>query len=246
MADNKREEYIYMAKLSEQTERFDEMVEYTKKLVGLSRELKDEERNLLSIAYKNYVSQRRTAWRAITAYETKEKNKNTLGKYAETIRYYKKNIEEEMEKSCNEIIQILDETLIKNSNQDAKIFYLKMRGDYYRYLCEFSSPDQLETYTSEAIQSYEEANQLLDQKNARKDDALRLGIALNYSVLYYEIKDDIVKACEIARKAFQEALNDLEDLEEERYKDSTTIMQLIRDNLTVWQNELPEGQDRNK
>jgi len=60
------------------------------------------------------------------------------------------------------------------------------------------------------------------------------GIALNYSVLYYEIKDDTAKACEIAKKAFQEALNDLEDLEEERYKDSTTIMQLIRDNLTVW------------
>ena len=61
-----------------------------------------------------------------------------------------------------------------------------------------------------------------------------LGIALNYSVLYYEIKDDTKKACEIATKAFSEALNDLEDLEEERYKDSTTIMQLIRDNLTVW------------
>ena len=53
-------------------------------------------------------------------------------------------------------------------------------------------------------------------------------------MLYYEIKDDTAKACEIAKKAFQEALNDLEDLEEERYKDSTTIMQLIRDNLTVW------------
>lgn len=69
---------------------------------------------------------------------------------------------------------------------------------------------------------------------------INLGIALNYSVLYYEIKDDTVKACEIAKKAFQEALNDLEDLEEEKYKDSTTIMQLIRDNLTVWQNELPD------
>lgn len=66
---------------------------------------------------------------------------------------------------------------------------------------------------------------------------------MNYSVLYYEIKDDTAKACEIAKKAFQEALNDLEDLEEERYKDSTTIMQLIRDNLTVWQNELPEVKD---
>lgn len=75
MGDSKREEYLYMAKLSEQTERFEEMVDYMKRVVALTKELKDEERNLLSIAYKNYISQRRTAWRAITAYEAKEKGK---------------------------------------------------------------------------------------------------------------------------------------------------------------------------
>jgi 14-3-3 protein epsilon len=93
-------------------------------------------------------------------------------------------------------------------------------------------------------------------KNARKDDSLRLGklsllgeykyilinkgIALNYSVMYYEIKDDTKKAYDIGTKAFDEALKDLADLEEERYKDSTTIMQLIKDNLTAWKSELPE------
>ncbi len=70
-----RDELIYMAKLSEQTERFDEMVEYMKRLVTQGQELKDEERNLLSIAYKNTVGSRRTAWRALTAYEMKEKQK---------------------------------------------------------------------------------------------------------------------------------------------------------------------------
>ena len=80
MGESKREEYVYMAKLSEQTERFEEMVDYMKKIVVLARELKDEERNLLSIAYKNYISQRRTAWRAITAYEAKDKNRVTKQK----------------------------------------------------------------------------------------------------------------------------------------------------------------------
>lgn len=115
-----------------------------------------------------------------------------------------------------------------------------MRGDYNRYLSEFSSGQTLQKASNEAIRSYEEATALLDQKNARKDDALRLGIALNQSVMYYEIKDDLKTACRIAKQAFQDALQDLEDIEEERYKDSTTIMQLLRDNLTVWQNELDE------
>ena len=73
--DDNREELIYMAKLSEQTERFEEMVEYMKKVIEKTKELKDEERNLLSIAYKNAVGTRRTAWRTLTAYEMKEKTK---------------------------------------------------------------------------------------------------------------------------------------------------------------------------
>ena len=77
----KKEEYLYMSKLSEQTERFDEMVDYIKKILDMVKELKDEERNLLSIAYKNYVSQRRTAWRAIKSYEAKEKTKVLVKKF---------------------------------------------------------------------------------------------------------------------------------------------------------------------
>ncbi len=53
--------------------------------------------------------------------------------------------------------------------------------------------------SGEALKSYEEAINLLDLNNVRKDDALRLGIALNYSVMYYEIKDDLKNAIRIAK-----------------------------------------------
>ena len=69
-----------MARLAEQMERFEDMVDYMKKVIEINKDLKDEERNLLSIAYKNVVGQRRTAWRAIYAYEMKEKTK-VLYKY---------------------------------------------------------------------------------------------------------------------------------------------------------------------
>lgn len=68
-------EYVYMARLAEQMERFEDMVDYMKKVVDLTKDLKDEERNLLSVSFKNVVGQRRTAWRAICAYEMKEKTK---------------------------------------------------------------------------------------------------------------------------------------------------------------------------
>lgn len=68
----KRDELIYMAKISEQTERFEDMLDYIKQVVKQNPELSIEERNLLSVAYKNSVGSRRTAWRALSSIEQRE------------------------------------------------------------------------------------------------------------------------------------------------------------------------------
>ena len=148
-------EYLYMSRLSEQTERFEDMINYMKKYIEATKdqkELKDEERNLLSIAYKNAVGSRRTAWRAISAFENKEKTKVIVALYnilsirnsrqIEVIKYYKNKIEKELENYCLELVSLIDHSLYKQSLAgDAKVFYLKMKADYYRYMSEF--------YTSE-------------------------------------------------------------------------------------------------
>jgi len=72
---------------------------------------------------------------------------------------------------------------------------------------------------------------------------IRLGLALNYSVFYYEILNSPDLACKLAKQAFDNAISDLETLEEEEYRDSATIMQLLRDNLTLWTSDLVEGAD---
>ncbi|KAJ0677730.1 putative 14-3-3 protein [Helianthus annuus] len=69
---------------------------------------------------------------------------------------------------------------------------------------------------------------------------IRLGLALNFSVFYYEIMNSPERACHLAKQAFDEAIADLDSLSEESYKDSTLIMQLLRDNLTLWTSDLPE------
>jgi len=59
-----------MTKVSEQTERYEDMLDYIKKVVAeFDQELSVEERNLLSTAYKNSIGSRRTAWRAISRIE---------------------------------------------------------------------------------------------------------------------------------------------------------------------------------
>jgi len=135
-----REELIYMAKISEQTERFEDMLDYMKKVVNTGQDLSVEERNLLSVAYKNSVGSRRTAWRAISSIESKEEQKGS--KHLALLREYKKKIENELSSFCNDILQLLDNNLIKGaSTSESKVFFLKMKGDYFRYIAEYAHGD---------------------------------------------------------------------------------------------------------
>ena len=123
-----QEELIYKAKITEQTERFEDMVKHMKSVVELDQELSVEERNLLSVAYKNSVGTRRTAWRAVSQIEQKEEAKGT--RHLALIKDYKKKIEEELTTFCEDILSLIDKYLVKNaSNSESKVFFHKMKGD---------------------------------------------------------------------------------------------------------------------
>lgn len=71
-------------------------------------------------------------------------------------------------------------------------------------------------------------------KDSLKTDPLKLAICLNFSVFYYEINNGIPEAIEVCEKGFNEALEAVSDLEDSRFTDIVTIMQLMHDNLTAW------------
>ena len=87
--------------------------------------------------------------------------------------------------------------------------------------------------SSDALDSYQEASRIAN-KDLPPTHPIRLGLALNFSVFYYEILNSPDRACHIAKQAFDDAIAELDTLSEESYKDSTLIMQLLRDNLTLW------------
>ncbi|CAL1275996.1 unnamed protein product [Larinioides sclopetarius] len=144
-----------------------------KRVTETGVELSNEERNLLSVAYKNVVGARRSSWRVISSIEQKT------------------------------------------------VFYLKMKGDYYRYLAEVATGDQKNSVVEESQKAYQEAFDISKSK-MQPTHPIRLGLALNFSVFYFEIL------------AFDDAIAELDTLNEDSYKDSTLIMQLLRDNLTLW------------
>merc|ERR1711881_741758 len=195
------DEMVQRAKLAEQAERYDDMAQSMKAVTETGIELSNEERNLLSVAYKNVVGARRSSWRVISSIEQKTEGSERKQQMA---KEYREKVEGELRDICKDVLGLLDQYLIpKASNAESKVFYLKMKGDYFRYLAEVAMGD------------------------ARTS-----------------VVEDSQKACQLAKTAFDDAIAELDTLNEDSYKDSTLIMQLLRDNLTLWTSDTTgEGED---
>jgi len=254
--ENLRDSKTFLARISEQAERYDEMVESMKEVARISKEgpetgpLTVDERNLLSVAYKNVVGTRRASWRIVSSIQQKEESKaaGTDSEHYKVVVEYRKRIEEELKKVCDDVLEVLDKYLIDDSvgkddpQAESKVFYLKMKGDYFRYLAEFIPQDENATeeekansVASKALVAYKDASELA--AGLAPTHPIRLGLALNFSVFQYEINRAADAACKLAKDAFDDAIAQLDSLSEESYRDSTLIMQLLRDNLTLWTSE---------
>merc|ERR1712039_551900 len=154
-----REKDVYFAKLAEQAERYDEMADHMEQVGKKGDDLSVEERNLLSVAYKNAVGSRRAAWRIITSVAQKEKAKGN--KESETYaNEYREKLESELEKICNTILDLLHKLIPKQTNGESIVFYLKMKADYYRYQTEYLEKDEKEESAQGSRQAYEAAQEM--------------------------------------------------------------------------------------
>lgn len=236
-----KEEQVQRAKLAEQAERYDDMAAAMKKVTESNSELSNEERNLLSVAYKNVVGARRSSWRVISSIEQKTEGSERKQTMA---REYREKIEKELRDICQDVLQLLDKFLIpKASNPESKVFYLKMKGDYFRYLAEVATGDNRQAVIDDSQRAYQEAFEIA-KGQMQPTHPIRLGLALNFSVFYYEILNSPERACHLAKQAFDDAIAELDSLNEDSYKDSTLIMQLLRDNLTLWTSDTTGEDDQ--
>jgi len=230
---------VELVRVAETAERYDDMCSFVRKLVelksGKGEDLDVDERNLLSVAYKNVVGSKRASWRTLSGgFDDAD---------VELLNKYKKLVEDELEAICNEVLALLTDHLCKNvegNGDETEVFYLKMCGDYYRYLSEFRT--ESEEYKSKAEEYYKKAMDVAEA-NLNETHPTRLGLALNFSVCYYEILKKPEKACDLAKKSFDAAIEKLDTLNDASYKDSTLIMQLLRDNLTLWTSAKDEQED---
>ncbi|CAE7200813.1 BMH1, partial [Symbiodinium natans] len=180
-----REHEVYFATLAEQAERYDEMAEHMRAAALFEQELDAEERNLLAVAFKQAVGQRRVAWRIVCAAEQEEQAKGNHMTTA-SARGYRKKIEAELTSLCQTILALLTDKLIPGATTaEAKVSYYKAQGDYYRYMAEISDDMDRTRATTAAKAAYEDGTKVAET-SLKVTSPFRLGLALNHAVFYYE------------------------------------------------------------
>ncbi|OBZ77082.1 DNA damage checkpoint protein rad25 [Grifola frondosa] len=209
--------YVYLAKVADQAERYNDVIEQLKKLISFANaQLTVDERNLLSIAYKNVTATLRSSWRAIDTLQKIQGPSSTRSGGA---------LREIPHPRCRP--------------WEEKVFYCKMRGDYYRYLAEISRPQSYDQYATTSLDAYKFAYKhaiiTLDPTHPT-----RLGLALNFAVYFHDIVRSPDRACHLAKHAFDEAVATMIDpsFAEHSLEDSFMILQLLKDDLILWSGEM--------
>eukprot|EP01125_Pyxidicula_operculata_P020621 TRINITY_DN7659_c0_g1_i1.p1 TRINITY_DN7659_c0_g1~~TRINITY_DN7659_c0_g1_i1.p1 ORF type:complete len:254 (-),score=14.40 TRINITY_DN7659_c0_g1_i1:56-817(-) len=202
--------------------------------------LSETERDILNIAYRNVIASKRNSIRKVQRYH-QHLNFTNVDKHKEAMASeYILKIEKELLDICTEAIKLIDKLVAHDQSADSQIFFGKLKGDYYRYLAEYTtSPkeqQQRKESSSKSLDCYHAALELA-RKNYPASDPSILGLILNLSVLYYDIFQDVGKAIELANQAFSEAVPGLQHVQSDHFNSATVILQLIRDNLTLWTEE---------
>ena len=237
-----KDECIYLAKLYEKAERYDEMIRIISLLVQKNNNLNGDEKSLLSSSFKKVISKRRNSLKFIYNLESQEKKNNS--KNIKFLLDVKTKIENEIRKIADDILFLLEHYLLSNKeiDLDSKIFYLKLKADYHRYLAEISVENEKEKEIDNAEETYLLACDLA--VDLKFTNPVRLGLALNLSVFYYEIKNNKDEACRIAKQTMEDTMRALSDLEKSPHaKDSLMIIQILKENYYEWSNDLYEQEN---
>ena len=231
-----RDLQFYMARVADQAERHEDVVVILKKLAEQDPKLSSDERNLLSVAYKALTGNRRTALRTVKAFLEEDSIQSSPAR-KEKLEELAKKLSDELDSLCDDLIGLVDKVLLPADNDpNAKLFYEKLKADYYRYSAEFKTGEERKAKSSAASECYKRAMEI-GKENFEKADPQYLGLALNYSVFLYEIEEAKAEAIALADDTFKSAVDFLDSLSEERYSEATLVLQLLKDNVALWNEE---------
>jgi 14-3-3 protein epsilon len=231
-------DYLFLTKLFQVSENYNDMIKAINKYIELNPKLSKDEKKLLSDAYKNIISDKRNSLHILLNLSQKEDSKQP--NRAKEISIIKEKITTELKSIFQQVHFMLDKYLIPNAqDNESKIFYMKLKADFYRYHCEFALMDEFEEFSNKARELYKQALELAE-KDLPLYNEIRLGLVLNYSVFEYDIMDNKNDAFDMASKIYGDIMKILDDVEKKRASENLLIVQMIKENINNWSNEIEE------
>lgn len=231
-----REQCLNVARVLKKTDRYKMMISSMREAIKFDPKLNAEERNLIARPYKALINERRESLRVISAAIEKE-NSDTSPKVLK-FRAFKGKVATELSNICNEFIILIESKLIPNVvDQFSKIFFLQLKADVYRYLCEFADITEIDDFIEKATDSYNQAINLC-LENFPKNHPTSLRVHLNYSVFLFEIMKKKQEALSLLEAIFSDCSKEIQELQkltEAQQSESRMLLQLICDNLALWQ-----------
>lgn len=239
--NTQRDAYLYMVQILDKIECKQDMVDLMKKVIDLGADLSSEERNLLSMSYKNIITTRRNGIRTLNVIISSESESETR---IAQLQEFRATLTQELDQYCYELIDLVNTKLIPAStNESAKLFYEKLKGDYYRYVCEAKEGEEKQELASKAKECYEKAFEIIKNDDIKQYSPIYLGLVLNYSVFLYEIEGDTQKAIRLAEETNEQCQSSVDDNSANSYEEAVQIMKLLEDNITIWKEATQENKE---
>ena len=191
-----------------------------------------QERNLISIAFKNNIQTERKAIKLVADIANYDK----FAKYDQIMKVYRKRLEKALQQKCLAICELCEHQCIPlTDNSESKVFFMKITADYYRYAVEFSTTSN-HKYEEAALAFYRRG---LDIACADLDavNPIRLGICLNMAIHYKEIKKQLSLAIVLTESALQKAIERIDDIGLEDFEDAQVLIKMLQNNLELWKDE---------
>ena len=247
MKDDPLENNLYLARICHLSGMPEETIKYIEEIIKLKNGcISEEERNLLFSSLKSLINTRRDSWRTVNALESKEKKNQSV--LLPRVSELKQCLATEIKQYINKGIELIDNSLLKCANNDElKVMYAKIKGDYMRYIYDITPKDkeeEINTFREKADENYKIGLNMC--QNLSNLNTTKIGLILNYTVFLYEVIKDHKNAYIIANNAYQTTLKCLKD---DNYdltllKELNKLMNLLKENISKWSETVkPENND---
>jgi 14-3-3 protein epsilon len=228
-----RDVALFMAQVLDQTDRSEDMISFMKLAIELNPVLTEDERNLLAVGYKNLITPRRHGLQTLSALNGHTDGQSSGSRIRE-IAEIRAKLSRELQEIAQELIGLVtDKLLPAATTPEAKIFFEKLRADYYRYVCESLTGTERDEVAEKAKGCYAAALDIA--KTALKPASPgRLSLVLNYAVFLNETLRAYPEALELAKTTYADCSVSMQELTEEQIAETSMLLDVLRENISNW------------